>query len=47
MSASIIRSDEQGMTIQITIPFERSMLASEESIQAQLNEAGMTQMAPP
>jgi len=41
VSAAIICSDEQAVTIQITITFEQSMLATEESIQAQLNEAGM------
>lgn len=41
MSASIIQSNEHCVTIQITIPFEGSMLATEESIQSHLNEAGV------
>jgi hypothetical protein len=41
MSATIVESDTNSVTIQITIPFEGSMLASEESIQTQLNEAGV------
>lgn len=41
MSASIIKSDENSVTIQITIPFESSMLATEAGIQAHLNEAGV------
>ncbi|MBE9069115.1 ISKra4 family transposase [Leptolyngbya cf. ectocarpi LEGE 11479] len=41
MSAVIVESDASSVTIQITIPFEGSMLASEESIQTQLNAAGV------
>ena len=41
MSAIIVESDANSVTIQITIPFEGSMLASEESIQTQLNAAGV------
>jgi len=32
MSASIIESDVNSVTLQITIPFEGSMLATEESM---------------
>lgn len=41
MSATIVESDANSVTIQITIPFDRSMLASEESIQIHLNAAGV------
>ena len=41
MSASIIESDVNSVTLQITIPFEGSMLATEESIQSTLNAAGV------
>ncbi len=41
MSAAIVESDANSVTIQITIPFEGSMLASEESIQTHLNLAGV------
>ena len=41
MSATIVESNANSVTIQITIPFEGSMLASEESIQTHLNAAGV------
>lgn len=41
MNASVIQSDEHGVTIQITIQFEGSMLSTEESIQSHLNAAGI------
>jgi len=41
MSAHIVSSDENSVTIQITIEYERSMLASEERIQTELNAAGV------
>jgi len=41
MSATIIESDENSVTLQIKIPFESSMLATEESIQSVLNAAGV------
>ena len=41
MATSIIKSDANSVTLQITISFGRSMLDTEETIQSQLNEAGM------
>ena len=41
MSAHIVSSDENSVTLQITIEYERSMLASEERIQTELNAAGV------
>ncbi|MEO1447349.1 MAG: ISKra4 family transposase, partial [Cyanobacteria bacterium J06635_11] len=41
MSAHIVSSDANSVTLQITIEYESSMLASEESIQTQLNAAGV------
>ncbi len=41
MSAHIVSSDANSVTLQITIEYEGSMLASEESIQRQLNAAGV------
>lgn len=40
MGASIVHRDEQNVTLQITIPFSASMLATEADIQLHLNEAG-------
>ena len=41
MSTHIVSSDANSVTLQITIPFEGSMLASEERIQTELNAAGV------
>jgi len=41
MNATIIESDENSVTLQINIPFESSMLATEETIQSALNAAGV------
>lgn len=41
MGTSIIKSDANSVTLQITISFGSSMLDTEEIIQSQLNEAGM------
>ena len=40
MSAQIIDRTETGFTLQVTIPYHRSMLDFEETLQQQLNEAG-------
>ena len=40
MSASIVSSDANSVTIQVTIPFKESLLNSEEEIQSALNLAG-------
>ena len=40
MSAPIIDRTETGFTLQVTIPYHRSMLDFEETLQHQLNEAG-------
>ena len=41
MSAHIVSSDANSVTLQITIEYEGSMLSSEESIQTALNAAGV------
>jgi hypothetical protein len=41
MPATVIDRQEQSITLQITIPLSRSLLATEEAIQAALNEAGV------
>lgn len=41
MGALIVESDANSVTIQITIPYESTMLSTEESIQSELNEAGV------
>ena len=41
MSAQIIDRTETGFTVQITIPYDRSMLDFEETLQHQLNTAGV------
>jgi hypothetical protein len=41
MSAQIIVRTEGGFTVQITIPYDRSMLDFEETLQQQLNVAGV------
>lgn len=41
MGALIVESDAKSVTIQITIPYESTMLSTEESIQSELNEAGV------
>jgi hypothetical protein len=40
MAVSIIKKNSESITLQITIPFSRSMLNSENSIQDAMNEAG-------
>jgi hypothetical protein len=40
MSATVIERQENSVTIQVTIPLTRSMLETEEAIQAALNQAG-------
>ena len=40
MAASIINQSDQSITLQVTIPFTRSMLDSENSIQDAVNEVG-------
>jgi hypothetical protein len=40
MSTTIIERQENSVTIQITVPLSRSMLATEEAIQQALNQAG-------
>ena len=40
MSASIVSSDANSVTIQVTIPFGSSMLATEDEIQGCLNLVG-------
>ena len=40
-SAKIISTTDQSVTIQFTVPFGKSMLASEDIIQQKLNEAGV------
>jgi hypothetical protein len=40
MSTSIIESNEKFVTLQITIPYSKSFLETEASIQSVLNEAG-------
>jgi hypothetical protein len=41
MSAQIIDRTEAGFTVQITVPYNRSMLDFEETLQQQLNAAGV------
>lgn len=41
MSAQILDRTESGFTLQITIPYNHSMLDFEENLQQQLNEAGV------
>ena len=41
MSAQIIDRTESGFTIRVTIPYNRSMLDFEETLQQQLNAAGV------
>ncbi|MEL7504254.1 MAG: ISKra4 family transposase, partial [Cyanobacteria bacterium J06554_6] len=41
MSAYIVSSNENSVTIQITIAYASSMLVSEENIQTELNAAGV------
>lgn len=40
MSATILESNAEFVTLEITIPWNNSMLESEETIQSVLNEAG-------
>lgn len=40
MTASIVQSTAESITLQITIPVSQSFLDTEETIQAVLNEAG-------
>ncbi len=40
MSASIIESNAEFVTLQIVIPLEKTFLETEETIQSVLNEAG-------
>ena len=40
MAAKIISTTGAGVTIQVTVPFKKSMLESEETILACINEAG-------
>ena len=41
MSAQIIDRTETGFTVQVTIPYDRSMLEFEETLQDRLNAAGV------
>jgi len=41
MSAQVINRTEDGFTVQITVPCNRSMLDFEETLQQQLNAAGV------
>ena len=41
MAATLIERRERSVTIQIEIPLSRSLLETEEAIQAALNEAGV------
>src|ERR1700751_1312423 len=41
MSAALVDRTEPGFTIQITVPYNRSMLDFEENLQQQLNAAGV------
>ncbi len=41
MSAEIINRTESGFTVQVTIPYNKSMLDFEETLQQQLNTAGV------
>src|SRR5271155_5034670 len=41
MSAQIIDRTESGFTVQVTIPYNHSMLDFEETLQEQLNAAGV------
>jgi hypothetical protein len=41
MAAEIVARSQTGFTIQIEVPYVRSMLEFEESLQSQLNEAGV------
>lgn len=41
MSAQIIARSETGFTVQVTIPYNRSMLEFEETLQDRLNAAGV------
>ena len=41
MSAQIIDRSEAGFTLQITVPYHRSMLDFEETLQQTLNAAGV------
>ena len=41
MSAQVINRTENGFTVQITVPYNRSMLDFEETLQQQLNAAGV------
>ena len=41
MSAQIIDRTETGFTVQISVPYNRSMLDFEETLQQQLNAAGV------
>ena len=40
MTAAIVNESADSVTIQVVIPFNRSMLLAEDSIQNELNEAG-------
>jgi hypothetical protein len=40
MNTSIIESDEKSVTLQITIPYSKSFIETEENIQSALNDAG-------
>jgi hypothetical protein len=41
MDAKIVKSDSTGITLQVTIPYTKDMLTTEESIQQWINEAGL------
>jgi hypothetical protein len=41
MSAQLINRTENGFTVQITVPYNRSMLDFEETLQQKLNDAGV------
>ena len=45
MSAQVINRTENGFTVQITVPYNRSMLDFEETLQQQLNDAGVVATA--
>jgi ADP-heptose:LPS heptosyltransferase len=40
METEIIKSDSEGITIQVRIPYSKEMLTTEEAIQAAVNAAG-------
>ena len=40
MAAQVISSSPEGITLQVTVPFDRSMLDFETRLQHELNQAG-------